>query len=224
MVKCCCPYLNRLSKLKKYAFLVLSVWLSFTAQAVAGDSLDEVLARHVIQAPEKIIYTQTKYNQYLSEPVRASGTIYIQPDYFVMQQDSPLPMLVVSNHERIWFYDIDKDRRYERKITRLNQKDPALNALITMLRFGDIKVLKNQFDIKIEALDVGWVLDMQPRHFQSKKIFKTMKLQGKAGKKVERFEIISLHNDSTVWQFDTRPFSDDTAEVVELLKQTARGL
>lgn len=168
----------------------------------AEEGVDDVLQRHVVKSPIKMIYQQTRHIQFVQDPMVTSGKIYITPLFFIMEQQQPVPLVVASDHKHLWAHNLKTGKKYDKSVLGLKRHDPAVDALIKAFLTGDMTNLKKHFTVKLEKkIKAQWLLTFTPKSFQAKHKYEIIAAKGLMGERLSSITIKHKHGNIDLWSF-----------------------
>ena len=202
-----------------YALLLLPASLAF-----AEEGIEDILLRHVITAPIKMTYEQTRRIQFIQEPVATSGKLYITPQFFIMEQQQPTPVVVATDHKRLWAHNLKTSEKYSKSVVGLKRHDPAVDALIKGFLSGDMSGLKKHFTLTLNDEAGGqWVLTFTPKSFQAKHKYEAMIAKGLKGEKVSTITMKYKYGNTSRWLFHHQAVSEQVGqEIIQLLQASGK--
>ncbi|MBU2712240.1 outer membrane lipoprotein chaperone LolA [Zooshikella harenae] len=121
------------------ALVLTGLPMALFADAEAAKALNGLLAKaNTVTAK----FQQKTQNDAESRSRESNGTLSVQrPNLFRWEVTGPFPQLVISNGKKVWVYDPDLEQVTIQKLDKQLSSTPAL------LLSGDVKKLKENFDI-----------------------------------------------------------------------------
>ena len=140
-------------------------------------------------------FSETKTMSMLSEPLRSSGTlVYKAPDYVEKRVTTPqLSYFIVAGDE----VTIGNAQNRERHVILF--QIPALEAFVAALRgtlAGDIKILKEYYDVDFEGDAGHWILQLVPKDAEMQLYVKNIRITGSGGQ-IAQIDTVESNKDSS---------------------------
>ncbi len=159
----------------------------------APASLQELMAGLAKARSVRASFTETKTMEILSEPLRSSGTlVYKAPHYLEKRVLAPQPSYYIVDGDQV---TISGAGRQERRLVLF--QFPALEAFIAALRgtlAGDLKTLKEYYDVEF-TLEAGqWTLRLAPTNDEMRLYVKQIRIFG-SGEKVRQIDTVETNGD-----------------------------
>jgi len=184
---------NTVSTYLKIAFL----WSLLCHPAMAGETwgLTQLMASLARVGSVKTTFTESKTMSMLSEPLRSSGTLlYKAPDYLEKRVTSPqLSYFIVAGDD----VTIGNAQNQERHVILF--QFPALEAFIAALRgtlAGDLKTLKEYYDVDFKGNADHWSLQLAPKDSEMQLYVKKILITGNDGH-IAQIDTLEPNNDSS---------------------------
>lgn len=164
---------------------------------MAGETwgLTQLMASLARVGSVKTTFTESKTMSMLSEPLRSSGTLlYKAPDYLEKRVTSPqLSYFIVAGDE----VTIGNAQNQERHVILF--QFPALEAFIAALRgtlAGDLKTLKEYYDVDFKGNADHWSLQLAPKDSEMQLYVKKILITGNDGH-IAQIDTLEPNNDSS---------------------------
>ena len=179
-----------------FAFtVVLAAPLTNASDAIAAPwSLQQLMAALSQVQSVQTTFTETKIMNMLSEPLHSTGTlVYKAPDYLEKRVQSPQPSYYIVDGDQV---TMGSAQHHERQVVLF--QFPALQALIAALRgtlAGDIKTLKEYYDVDFSGDAQLWSLQLAPKNEEMQLYVKKILIQGR-GDEITRIDTVERNGDS----------------------------
>jgi outer membrane lipoprotein-sorting protein len=188
-------------RLRGVTSALLALCMLAWAQAMAGEpwNLQQLMTSLAKVRSVKATFTETKTMSMLSEPLQSTGTlVYKAPDYLEKRVTSPqLSYFIVAGDE----VTIGSAQTQERHVILF--QFPALEAFIAALRgtlAGDIKTLKEFYEVDFKGDAAHWTLQLAPKDPEMQLYVKTIRIAGSDGRiaRIDTLEPNKDHSTMTV--------------------------
>jgi outer membrane lipoprotein-sorting protein len=177
--------------------IVVMLWVMHGASAIAAEpwGLSQLMASLAKVQSVKTTFSESKTMSMLSEPLHSSGTLqYKAPDYLEKRVTTPqLSYFIVAGDE----VTIGSAQHPERHVILF--QFPALQAFIAALRgtlAGDIKTLKEYYDVVFKGDAEHWTLQLTPSDSEMQLYVKKILITGNGGR-ITRIDTLEPNNDSS---------------------------
>ncbi|MEO8205407.1 MAG: outer membrane lipoprotein carrier protein LolA [Chthoniobacterales bacterium] len=187
----------------KYFLIFFFCPLLLMAQELSPADADIFLAqltreRSAIPGVEKSFHEQ-KQMALLSHPVTAEGTIAFQPpDQFRREVSGENTSITVSNGETLWIY---YPAMKEAEKYNLKAKGPVRDSIAAMVTSLNFKDLKRNFKYRIQKLNAGWEITLEPKSSALRRIFQQMHITLDKQRRVSQLDLTAENGDKTSISF-----------------------
>jgi outer membrane lipoprotein-sorting protein len=176
--------------------LLAMAWTNIDNSAwAAPQSLQQLMAALAEVQSVQTTFSETKTMQLLNEPLQSSGKlVYRAPDYLEKRVLEPQPSYYVVNGDDV---TVGSAQHKERHLVLF--QFPALEAFIAALRgtlAGDLKTLKEYYEIGFESEADRWTLQLAPTNDEMQLYVKTILIHGR-GDKIEKIDTLEPNNDNS---------------------------
>ena len=170
------------------------VWIA--PASAATQSLQQLMASLAEVKAVESSFRETKTMQMLSEPLQSAGKlVYRAPDYLEKRVLEPQSSYYIVNGNDVTVGDA---RHPERHLVLF--QFPALEAFIAALRgtlAGDLKTLKEYYDVEFTEAAGQWTLQLQPTNDEMRLYVKQIRIIG-SGDKIRQIDTLETNNDNSV--------------------------
>ncbi|MEN8204909.1 MAG: hypothetical protein ABFS24_02740 [Pseudomonadota bacterium] len=183
----------------KHISLLLFAATLIPLQAVAQDTLGNVLERIRVQETRHFSYRETRNLALLAEPWQASGDMYTSPQQMVIAQQTPTPVLTVISAGRMLHIDTRQD--INRSLT-LEQPFavPGMEPFMLLLYGATGRTeLAQDYVISFDSTGQRWSLQLAPRQ-QAEDGIIHMNLSGDSDHGPDQLVLEHADGDRTEWQ------------------------
>lgn len=140
-------------------------------------------------------FNEAKSMSMLNEPLQSSGTLsYKAPDFVEKRVLSPQTSYYIVSGDQV---TIGTAQNQERQIVLFQY--PALEAFIAALRAtlaGDLKTLKEYYDVQFEGSRENWTMHLSPQDEEMQNFVKQIAMHG-SGNRVKQVVTVEPNNDSS---------------------------
>ena len=180
------------------SFLLLTSAL-LPVQAVAEDTLDNVLERIRVQETRHFSYRETRTLQLLAEPWQASGDLYTSPQQMVIAQQTPTLVFTLITADRMQHIDAGQDINRSLKLGQPFAV-PGMEPFMLLL-YGTTghTELEQDYVISFDSNGQRWSLQLAPRQHVKDSIIR-MQLSGGSDHGPDRLVLEQADGDQTKWQ------------------------
>jgi hypothetical protein len=172
------------------SLLCIAPWSGLPA---APQSLQQLMAALAQVQSVQSTFSETKTMELLSEPLQSTGKlVYRAPDYLEKRVLEPQPSYYVVDGNDI---TVGGAQHKERHLVLF--QFPALEAFIAALRgtlAGDLKTLKEYYDIGFESDADRWTLQLVPTNDEMLLYVKNIHIRG-SGDRIEQIDTLESNND-----------------------------
>jgi outer membrane lipoprotein-sorting protein len=171
--------------------------------AAAPQTLPQLMAELAKVGSVQTDFSETKSMQMLNEPLQSSGKlVYRAPDYLEKRVLAPqLSYYIVDGNQ----VSIGGAQQPERHVVLF--QFPALEAFIAALRgtlAGDLKTLKEYYDVTFSAESDAWRLQLEPTNKEMQLYVKSILIHGR-GDKITQIYTVETNNDHSVMTIEHDP-------------------
>ena len=167
-------------------------WTIANAHA-APQSLQQLMAALAEVQSVQTTFSETKTMALLSEPLQSTGKlVYRAPDFLEKRVVSPQPSYYIVNGNDV---TVGSAQHKERHLVLF--QFPALEAFIAALRgtlAGDLKTLKEYYDIGFESQADQWTLQLVPTNDEMQLYVKAIRIHG-SGDKIRQIDTLESNDD-----------------------------
>ena len=174
--------------------LASTIGLLFLNNALATPSSLQQLMMDLakVQAVEST-FEETKTMELLSEPLRSSGNlVYKAPDYLEKRVLQPQASYYIVAGDQV---RVGSAQHKERQVVLF--QFPALEAFIAALRgtlAGDIKTLKEYYEVDFSGTANQWILQLIPKNDEMLLYVKKIHIYG-SGDKINQIDTLETNGD-----------------------------
>lgn len=181
------------------ASLLLLMSALLPVQAVAEDTLDNVLERIRVQETRHFSYRETRALQLLAEPWQASGDLYTSPQQMVIARQTPTPVFTLISVDRMQHIDAGQDINRSLKLGQPFAV-PGMEPFMLLL-YGTTghTELEQDYVISFDSSGQRWSLQLAPRQHVKDGIIR-MQLSGGSDHGPDRLVLEQADGDQTEWQ------------------------
>jgi len=199
----------------------LSLLFACLQPSYADESLDGILAQHVIHEPVKLAYQEVRYIQFVDEPVTSTGFLYVSGSYVILEKKEPSRLIMATNHINMWLYDVEQNVKRKRNIRRFSNKDTALGALLHAVRTGDNSMLTKHYQVTVSEKDRGWKLNFSP--IKKTERDANITIRGPKGHTLDVLESAFIDGNHTTWELKKVASGDKVKLKMKSLVEQAGG-
>jgi hypothetical protein len=173
--------------------IALFCTISWSSVTAAPQSLQQLMTALAQVQSVQSTFKETKTMELLSEPLQSTGKlVYRAPDYLEKRVLEPQPSYYVVDGNDI---TVGGAQHKERHLVLF--QFPALEAFIAALRgtlAGDLKTLKEYYDIGFESDADRWTLQLVPTNDEMLLYVKNIHIRG-SGDRIEQIDTLESNND-----------------------------
>jgi len=148
---------------KILASLLLFVSALLPGQAVAQDTLGNVLELIHIQETQHFSYLETRTLQLLAEPWQATGNMYTSPQQMVIAQQSPTPTLTIISAERMLHVNAKQNINSTLKLEKPFAMPGMEPFMLLLYGTTGLPELEQDYLISLDSTGHRWSLQLTPR-------------------------------------------------------------
>ena len=179
---------------------LLPALLGSSVASADDETIENLLTRLQIHAPQQLAYRETRHMQLLSEPWQATGELYITPDRLVIVQQEPQRSVTEITATHLQHSDAHNDT-----VTRLALKQafavPVLKPFLLLLYGADgAGQLQREYRPDLQQTPKRWTLRLLPVAPADDQP-SAMTLSGAAGLQPDSLMLEFADGDYTEWQF-----------------------
>jgi len=191
---------------------------------MADDSLNAVMSRIKSDAASAIAYQETRALGFFVEQWKGSGVFYATaPGTLIKQQIQPEPEIMGVIGNQLFYYKAKGEKRYQ---TELDDSDAMMLPVIAFkgLMNGDLKYLRQHYDVDFRATKQLWTLLLTAQYFDSEEGEQatTVTMQGFSGKLAHKLKIHTADGDRIEFNLSpakqTEEINADITRLSKLLK------
>jgi len=181
------------------ASLLLLASALLTEQAVAQDTLGNVLELIRVQETRHFSYQETRTLQLLAEPWQATGNMYISPQQMVIAQQSPAPAFTIISAERMLHINTRQNINRSLKLERPFAVPGMEPFMLLLYRTTGQPELEQDYVISFDSTGQRWSLQLTPRQRVKGGIIR-MQLSGDSNQGPDRLVLEHADGDQTEWK------------------------
>jgi len=184
---------------KILASLLLFVSALLPGQAVAQDTLGNVLELIHIQETQHFSYLETRTLQLLAEPWQATGNMYTSPQQMVIAQQSPTPTLTIISAERMLHVNAKQNINSTLKLEKPFAMPGMEPFMLLLYGTTGLPELEQDYLISLDSTGHRWSLQLTPRQRAEDGITR-MQLSGDSNHGPDRLVLKHADGDQTEWK------------------------
>jgi len=198
---------------KILASLLLFVSALLPGQAVAQDTLGNVLELIHIQETQHFSYLETRTLQLLAEPWQATGnmytspqqmviaqqSLYTSPQQMVIAQQSPTPTLTIISAERMLHVNAKQNINSSLKLEQPFAMPGMEPFMLLLYGTTGLTELERDYLISLDSTGHRWSLQLTPRQRAEDGITR-MQLSGDSNHGPDRLVLEHADGDQTEWE------------------------
>jgi outer membrane lipoprotein-sorting protein len=179
-------------------FTTAALLVPLCAQAAVAEpwNITQLMASLAKVRNVKTTFSETKTMHMLSEPLHSSGTLtYKAPDYLEKRVTAPQLSYFIVDGDKVTIGSTDKQERHV-----ILFQFPALEAFIAALRgtlAGDIKTLKEYYEVDFKGDAEHWTLQLVPKESEMQLYVKNIRITGSGGQ-IAQIHTLEPNNDSSI--------------------------
>lgn len=185
-----------------------------TAQAMAQDTLDDVLQRVRIQDNLHFSYRETRHLQLMLEPWLATGDMHLSPRQMVIAQHKPTTVTTVITRDQLTHDDSEKALHRTLMLEQpfaVPGMEPFMQLLYGTAGFSE---LEGDYVISFSATTDRWQLNLEPRGHIKQDIVR-MQLSGDSDRGADHLMLLYKDTDRTEWQLSLVSQGKDAAIMMQ---------
>ncbi len=192
-------YMQRLHRIKTVSLWLLLLAVLAPVQAIAEDTLINILKRLKVQQTEHFSFHETRLIQLLAEPWQATGDMFMSPTQMVIAQHTPTSAITVISEDRLLHVSVEEDIYSTLKLKKPFAV-PGMEPLMQVLYGnGESTDLQQNYNLELDVTAQRWVLQLTPRHLGKHSII-SLRLSGANDHGPDQLILEQADGDSSEWQ------------------------
>ncbi|WP_434779133.1 LolA family protein [Neisseria sp. Ec49-e6-T10] len=194
--------------MKKWTLILFGLFSSHL-HAITLDDIQQQLGAHPIVRAE---FEQKRSISGVSKPILSSGTIIVsQQDGLWWHQTKPFDLTLLLTNQVM--KQSTAGNQPQVITAKQNPQLFQFNSLLSSLFKADKKTLEQNFVIKLQEKQTGWVITLTPKKEPLNKIFNTITLSGK--QVLENIQVHDKQADQTNIRFFNHKLTPTTLQANE---------